>query len=299
MKIITISGLKRALGTVVAQIADVLEALRGTLTGDIAAEIQRAQQAEQTNAAAITNEATARRHADALLIPCSISEALLTNLASYGNGTTVLLRKQSVGTAGGTLEDVYEAMPVVDNETAGICPPTMFAQLVQTTLDVEALKGRRLYYPTNLSTTSPTGTQLSAVVEAAGGELLDGVTVTDFTHHKDYTWYAATGTWRDRGSSVIAIATNATIGAVRGRNTPGYCAVDPDGSLPLVGWDATQEAISLLQGAVNGKQGTIDMPKNGKLAGMSPAQAFQYLSDWLDNAQKSAVKIKVSEIDVV
>jgi len=298
MKIVTIGGLKRALGIVVAQIADALDALRGSLSGDVAAETQRAQQAEQVNATAISNEATARKQADTLLIPRNIAEALLTNLASYGNGTTVLLRKQSAGTADGTLEDVYEAMPVVDDETAGICPPTMFAQVVQTTQDVEALKGRRLYYPTNLSTTSPNNTQLAAVVAAAGGELLDGVTVTDFTHHKDYTWYVATGTWRDRGSSVIAIATNATIGAVRGRNTPGYCAVDPDGSLPLVGWDATQEAISALQSAVNGKQGTITMPTSGKLAGMTTAQAFQYLSEWLDGTQKNAVKIKVSEIDV-
>jgi len=299
MKIITVSGFKRALSIVVAQIADALDALRGSLSGDVIAESQRAQQAEQVNATAISNEATARQQADTLLIPRAIAEALLTNLASYGNGTTVLLRKRSVSTANGAVDDVYEAMPVVDDETAGICPPTMFAQVVQTTQDVEALKGRRLYYPTNLNTTSPNNTQLAAVVEAAGGELLDGVTVTDFTHHKDYTWYAATDSWRDRGSSGIAIATNATIGAVRGRNTPGYCAVDPDGSLPLVGWDATQEAISALQSAVGGKQGTIAMPASGKLAGMTPAQAFQYLSEWLDNAQKSGVKIKVSEIDVI
>ena len=281
MSILTIGGLKRALGIVVAQIADALDALRGSLSGDVAAET------------------LARKQADTLLIPRNIAEALLTNLASYGNGTTVLLRKKSVSTANGAVDDVYEAMPVVDDETGGICPPTMFAQVVQTTQDVEALKGRRLYYPTNLNTTSPTCTQLAVVVEAAGGELLDGVTVTDFTHHKDYTWYAATDSWRDRGSSVIAIATNATIGAVRGRNTPGYCAVDPDGSLPLVGWDATQEAISALQSAVSGKQGTIAMPASGKLTGMTPAQAFLYLSEWLDNTQKSGVKIKVSEIDVI
>jgi len=41
------------------------------------------------------------------------------------------------------------------------------------------------------------------------------------------------------------------------------------------------------------------MPTTGKFAGMTPAQAFQYLSEWLDGVQKSAVKIKVSEIDVV
>ena len=298
MKIITISGLKRALGTVVGHITDALEALRGSLSDAVDTETQRAQLAEQSNATIVAAETAARKQADTQLVPRNIAEALMTNLASYGNGTTVLLRKQSVGTANGVLEDIYEAMPVVDDETAGICPPTMYAQVVQTAQDVEALKGRRLYYPANLGTTSPSDAQLSAVVESGGGELLDGVTVTDFTHHKDYIYYVATGAWRDRGSSVIAIATNATIGAVRGRNQPGYCAVDPDGSLPLVGWDATQEAISALQSDVGGKQGTIAMPASGKLAGMTPAQAFQYLSDWLDYTLKSAVKIKVSEIDV-
>jgi hypothetical protein len=175
----------------------------------------------------------------------------MTNLASYGNGTTVLLRKRSVGTADGAVEDIYEAMPVVDGETAGVCPPTMYCQVVRTAQDVEALKGRRLYYPACLDTESPTDAQLTGIVEAAGGELLDGITVADLTHQKDYTWYASVEAWRDRGSSVMAIATNAAVGAVRGRNEPGYCAVDPDGSLPLVGWDATQEAISILRaGAV-------------------------------------------------
>jgi len=281
MKIVTTGCLKRALGAVVGRITDALSALHSTLSGAVAAE------------------ATARQQADAQLLPRSISGTLVTNLASYGNGTTVLLRKKSVATASGAVEDIYEAMPVVDEETAGICPPTVYCQVLQTAQDVAALKGRRLYYPANLNTVSPSGAQLLAVVEAAGGELLDGVTVTDFTHHNDYTWYAGINSWRDRGSSVIAVATNASIGAVRGRNTPGYCSVDPDGSLPLVGWDTTQEAISALQSAVNGKQGAISMPATGKLAGLTPAQAFQYLSDWLDGVQKSAVKIKVSEIDVI
>ena len=251
MKIITISGLKQALGIVVGQITDAMDALRNSLSGALADEAGRAQQAEQANAAAITAETAARQQADTQLIPRSIAGALMTNLASYSNGTTILLRKQSVGTASGAIDDVYEAMPVVDNETAGICPPTVYCQVVQTAQDVEALKGRRLYYPANLDTVTPSDAQLTAVVEASGGSLLDGVTVTDFNHHKDYTYYTATGAWRDRGSSVITIATNASIGAVRGRNEPGYCTVDPDGSLPLVGWDATQEAISMLQsGAV-------------------------------------------------
>ena len=48
-----------------------------------------------------------------------------------------------------------------------------------------------------------------------------------------------------------------------------------------------------------GSNATIAMPTTGKLAGMTPAQAFQYLSDWLNNVQKTDVKIKVTEIDVV
>jgi len=237
MKIVTTSGLKRALGVVVGTITEALRSLQGTLSG------------------AVEAEATARRQADALLMPRDVAAALLSNLASYANGTTVLLRKQSVTTASGAVEDIYEAMPVVDEDTAGICPPTVYCQVLQTARDVDALKCRRAFYPTEFDTDSPTDAQLAAVVEAAGGELLDGVTVTDFTYHKDYTWYAATGAWRDRGSSVVAVATNAAVGAVRGRNQPGYCAVDPDGSLPLVGWDATQEAISALQAGAAMKSG--------------------------------------------
>jgi len=48
-----------------------------------------------------------------------------------------------------------------------------------------------------------------------------------------------------------------------------------------------------------GSDATIAMPTTGKLAGMTPAQAFKYLSEWLDNVQKTTVKVKVTEIDVV
>lgn len=357
MKIVTIGGLRRALGTAMGQIAETLEGFGAALNGKLSKTflsdagyastarlltslainagasqvglftnlINPANNALSTNtvylptvsittAGTVTpalwqgwnktstdlaSEITARQNADAALLPRSVAGMLLTHLASYANGTTVLLRKQSVSPANGALEDIYEAMPVVDAETAGICPPTLYVQVVQMAQDVEALKGRRLYYPAALDTDSPDDAQLTSIVETAGGELLDGVTINDFTYKKDYTWYAATDSWHDRGSSVMAIATNASVGAVRGRNEPGYCVVDPDGSLPLAGWDATQEAISALQSAMGGKQGVIAMPANGKLAGMTPAQAFQYLSEWLDDAQKSDVRIKVSEIDVV
>ena len=48
-----------------------------------------------------------------------------------------------------------------------------------------------------------------------------------------------------------------------------------------------------------GSDANIAMPSSGKLMGMTPAQAFQYLSDWLNYVEKTAVKIKVTEIDVV
>lgn len=46
MKIIAISGLKRALGIVVEQITDALVALQSSLSGAVAAEAERAQRVE-------------------------------------------------------------------------------------------------------------------------------------------------------------------------------------------------------------------------------------------------------------
>lgn len=377
MKLITIELLKRALGIVVGEITDALNALHSTLSSAISTETQRAQQAEQlllsknfipngsmsifsrrlmlqhaqpfyaadtdnlqANFACVNPEtgevtawnvnlpvanstglpanpqaglagimsgkqavelkntvegleaeATTRQQADAQLVPRNIAEALMTNLASYANETTVLLRKQSVATAGGAVEDIYEAMPVVDEETAGICPPTVYLQVLQTAQDVDALKGRQLYYPAALDTESPTDTQLTAIVVAGNGELLDGVTVTDFTYHKDYTYYAATDSWRDRGSSVIAIATNASVGAVRGRNAPGYCAVDPDGSLPLVGWDATQEAISALQSGAVMKSVLPQVCYGSGVASTSYRTLFQLYSKGTDGSTGTTVSL--------
>ena len=46
MKIVATNGLKRALGIIVEQITDALAALHSSLSGAVAAETKRAQQAE-------------------------------------------------------------------------------------------------------------------------------------------------------------------------------------------------------------------------------------------------------------
>ena len=65
---------------------------------------------------------------------------------------------------------------------------------------------------------------------------------------------------------------------------------------------STSATAGTAAGNIRGPAGTtasITMPTTGKLAGMTPAQAFQYLSEWLDGVQQPTVRIKVSEIDVV
>ena len=58
-------------------------------------------------------------------------------------------------------------------------------------------------------------------------------------------------------------------------------------------------AAGNIRGATGPAGPAITMPTTGKLAGMTPEQAFQYLSDWLNGTQQNTVRIKVSEIDVV
>jgi hypothetical protein len=204
--------------------------------------------------ASLQAEASYRSQADAQLLPRALAPQLLTDAATYGNATTILLALQALDPVTGALTTAYTPLPVADSETAGVCPPTLYAQALQTAQDVEALKGRRLYYPSHLGTDAPSQEQLSAIVENDGGELLDGITVTDLDYGKDYTYYAATSAWVDRGSSALAIATNTSIGGTMGSTAPGYVAVDANGQMPLNGWDATQEAISQLQSGVAGKQ---------------------------------------------
>ncbi|MDR2043501.1 MAG: hypothetical protein LBQ15_03880, partial [Clostridium sp.] len=67
----------------------------------------------------------------------------------------------------------------------------------------------------------------------------DGATVVDLDYEKEYTWYAADGSWRDRGQTTLTLATSAAAGMVRGTDgTSGKVLVEMDGTMSLVGYDA-------------------------------------------------------------
>jgi hypothetical protein len=124
----------------------------------------------------------------------------------------------------------------------------------------------------------------------------------------------------------MATATNTTLGAVIGSTALGYCAVD-GGQLALNGYDylkskaddmralavkdvaAKSDLAADVQAslgkadtavqpaALAGKQDTITSPTSGALAGMTPAQCLQYISELLGGTHKD-IGLDINSVNV-
>jgi len=109
---------------------------------------------------------------------------------------------------------------------------------------VSSLEGHARLFYARLGTSSPTGTQLTAVITAAGAALVDGVTVVELDNNKEYTWSEQADDWVDRGNATVMPFTNASSGTLRGKNEFGYVFAE-NGFGSVVGMDG------LLTAAVN------------------------------------------------
>ena len=144
----------------------------------------------------------------------------------------------------GTVSTQNVNLPLVSEDNAGLMPRETYQDHVAMLTRVSSLEGHvRLFYA-RLGTSSPTGTQLTAVITAAGAALVDGVTVVELDHNKEYTWSEQAGDWVDRGNATVMPFTNASSGTLRGKNEFGYVFAE-NGFGAVVGMDG------LLTAAVN------------------------------------------------
>ncbi|MDR1909656.1 MAG: leucine-rich repeat domain-containing protein [Spirochaetaceae bacterium] len=259
------------------------------LRDELEAESAARQEAGAALGEALAAEAQAREGADAALeeaVAAKIDKAvagdsgrLLQGLSvEEGAVTSVSLTKKSVGVAGGEVTEEAMPLPVASTERAGIMPAESFLQIQANTLRLDSIEGKKTYYLVELESAAPTQTELQAAyAEASGntGAPADLTALDDRAFGKTYVWYETANVWADMGETGIAVATNSSLGVVKGSTLPGKTFVEEDGSMSLNGWDATQAAlINLENNKVDKETGKglseadFSAGEKGKLAGI-------------------------------
>jgi hypothetical protein len=170
-------------------------------------------------------------------------------------------------------------LPLATATTAGIMPGASFAQIEDNTSDIAALKGANKRRPTQTALPETLEqTQVQAAWEAAGGSAtpVDGDTIISFnTSTMDYAWkyFSSDSTWHFRGVDTASMATNTTIGLVKGdASTDGKVFVENDGSMSLNGYDTLSTGVENNTAAIAGKQDEIPASTNGYVATHSGTQ---------------------------
>jgi hypothetical protein len=202
------------------------------------------------------------------------------------NGATITMWSRGVDTPGDAVSTDVE-MPVASEEQAGIMPAESYSQIAENTTRIAALEGRALHYPVTLSSSTPSQTDLQdAYEEASGetGEAPDQVTLDDTAFGKSYTWYTASGLWKDRGSSTVTQFTNSSAGIIQGNNADGKVFAEENGTGSVVGWDALKTRTSNLESSVSNLESgkapinaaLTDEPESGALpaAGSTPVTSL-------------------------
>ena len=235
-----------------------------TLQQAIDAEEQARISADQTLQAdidtralqtALDAEESARQQADSALqadvdsrIPRSLPSSIVQDVTVAQTPTAVTLTLDRVDPDTGAGADQVRSLPVASASQAGVMSSAQVTQLQQASGDIEMLKGQSARYTVHLDTETPTQEQLQAaydaITPAPPSPPKDGTTLLDLTYDKEYTWFATSSQWVDRGQTVVSLATQASPGIVQGADADGKIYVEGDGTMSVKGWDAVKDGIA-------------------------------------------------------
>lgn len=156
---------------------------------------------------------------------------------------------------GDTVQADYKALPVASEEQPGVMPVEAYKTLVGLVARVSALEGvASKSYALNLGDGELTQEDYQAAWEQASGSPAgstppDGTRITNLDTNTDIQYFATEGGWVVRGVS-LPLATNDSVGVVRGASANGKITVETDGTMSLNGYDAINTEISSVKTSV-------------------------------------------------
>jgi hypothetical protein len=158
------------------------------------------------------------------------------------------------------------AMPIADEDHAGLMPAADHNQIETNTADIEVLKGASKRYAVHLGTDPLTQAQYQTAWEVASGSATgttppDGSTLVNLDNNHAITYFAnqVSDKWVDRGIDTIGVATQTALGAVKGSTAAGQGYIESDGTISLVGYDSLTTGIANNTAAIAGKANQSDL----------------------------------------
>jgi hypothetical protein len=178
--------------------------------------------------------------------------------------------------------------PVVSTTQSGIMNSATYIGYIDLGNRVSALENRQSIYSVQFNSNTPSQTDILTVYTTtypdAPNPPLNGTIVTDYARTLQYTYDATITTWIDTSQQAIPIATNSTLGIVKGSSMNGQIEVEIDGTMSVVGYDTVISAITNLESntiqtlsiADAGESGITIQGKNSSLVSKSSVAIKNY-----------------------
>ena len=141
--------------------------------------------------------------------------------------------------------------PVVSTTQSGIMNSATYIGYIDLGNRVSALENRQSVYSVQFNSDTPSQADILTIYATtypdAPNPPLNGTIVADYARTLQYTYDATITTWIDTSQQAIPIATNSTLGIVKGSSTDGQIEVEIDGTMSVVGYDRIITAITNLE----------------------------------------------------
>lgn len=190
----------------------------------------------------------------------------LTKYVIYTLDTSTDVSTVNLDVTGGALNETTTqtqsvALPVASETQAGVLNASMYTTLQNVATAIDVVLGGTVEIKELPA--EPTQEELTTAWETAANKdaLINQATIYDSTNGKLWTYYANTDTWVSRpagdGSVSVTIATNNSLGIVKGSTEAGQVAVEADGTMSLNGYDGLSSGVATNTSAIETIQGTI------------------------------------------
>lgn len=190
----------------------------------------------------ISDEAAARKQADELLIKKEIVPEAVTSIDGRFSASSVGLSVSKKDTSTGSVSESFITLPVASELQHGVMPKEAYSSLSDLTTRVSYLEGGQAKtYPLNLGVGpfAQEDYQLAwenAAGVAPGSVPPDGTKIVNLDTNIEIQYFSTQGEWTER-EATVPLATLTSVGVVKGASENGKIAVEPDGSMSLVGYD--------------------------------------------------------------
>lgn len=220
-----------------------------------------------------------------------------TDITAIENQIEGSFKELSVNTNASTVTMVFTKtdgsilsipFPVVSTTQSGIMNSATYIGYIDLGNRISALENRQSIYSVQFNSDTPSQTDILTVYTTtypdAPNPPLNGTIVTDYARTLQYTYDATITTWIDTSQQAIPIATNSTLGIVKGSSTNGQIEVEIDGTMSVVGYDTIITAIANLESdtiqtlsiADAGESGITIQGKNSSLVSKSSVAIKNY-----------------------